>query len=102
MSHLAAPRSVAKPILLGRPFSSYHHVDRVYGGPLPIRRLFAQSRMLGGETLLVEEVPAEGLVREENEQIRFRHPGYQPGRLHRLTFWRQRFTAANSTTELKS
>src|SRR4051794_13121909 len=98
MSHQSAPSHVRKPRSLRAPFSSYLYVETRYNGALSIRRLFSQSRALEGATLLEEDIPAEGLVADENEQIRSLHSDYRQGGLRRLSFWKQPF---ESTKEVK-
>lgn len=75
-----------------RPFSNFDFVDQRYQGSFPIRRLFSQARSRNVRTLVVESVPAEGVVDDENCEIRSLFPDYQMDGLVRLSFWKAIFT----------
>ena len=69
------------------PFSNFSYVDDFYKGHAATRRLFSQARSLGACTLLTEELPVDGLVRDENEEITALFPDYSMEFLRRLSFW---------------
>ena len=69
------------------PFSNFAYVDEVYGGHPATRRLFSQARSFNARTLLTEELPAEGLVQDENDEIAGLFTGHEMLVLHRLSFW---------------
>ena len=102
MSRLAtASAIVIRPIR--RPFSNFRFADENFEGSVPIRRLFSQARQRECKTLVVEDVPAEGPVADENSEILGYFPDYTMKGLKRLSFWTTGFSStadiANQDTE---
>lgn len=96
MSPLTTSPSVVAPKAvhfedLRRVFSNFDFIELNYGKVPSIRRLFSLSRAFRGKTLVVEDIPAVGIVAEENAEIRRRYPNHKMGGLQRLTFWRTSF-----------
>ena len=94
-SSIVAPTTVRFQ-KLRRKFSNFDFVESKYGELPPIRlasirRLFSLSRAFKGRTLVIEDIPAVGIVAEENNEIRRRFPQYEMDGLQRLTFWRTNF-----------
>ncbi len=73
-----------------RPFSNFDFVEKHFGGTPSIRRLFSQARAQAATTLVVEDIPASGVIASENVEISQRFGDYSMGALKRLTFWRGR------------
>jgi hypothetical protein len=84
---LLAPSTSFEWVDLRQPFSNFRFVEKRFGDFPAIRRLFSQSRVFGGKTLLIEDVPAVGSVASENEDLCERFPRYEMRGLKRLTFW---------------
>jgi hypothetical protein len=85
-----------------RPFSNFDFVDQRFQGSFPIRRLFSQARSVGVKTLVLESVPAEGIVADENQEIRTLFADHTMEGLVRLSFWKKRFTTEQEIGELHS
>lgn len=83
-----------------RQFSSFRFVEETFDGTSSIRRLFSIARSQGAETLVIEEVPAEGAVADEVEEIKERLKGYEMAGLKRLTFWRAEFRSRHAIKTL--
>jgi hypothetical protein len=76
---------------IARPFSNFKFAEDRFGGSYPIRRLFSQARCRDCKTLVIENVPAEGVVAEENSEILEIFHDYQMTGLVRLSFWKIAF-----------
>lgn len=86
---------------MDRPFSNFDFVDLEFSGSAPIRRLFSQARSRGTKTLVMEKVPAQGAVANENIELRDLFPDYQMAGLVRLSFWRSSFTSKAGMAKLR-
>jgi hypothetical protein len=95
MSRLAAPTAPLRVVSVDRPFSNFDFVDQEFFGWPPIRRLFSLARSRKARTLVIEEVPAEGAVADENGELLEYFPDYSMGGLRRLSFWCTAFTTAD-------
>ena len=82
-------------IPIRRPFSNFDYVDENFNGQPAIRRLFSQARSHHSKTFVVEDIDADGIINEENEEIIRLYPDYQKGGLKRLTFWSRSFRNEN-------
>jgi hypothetical protein len=91
MSRLeAAIATIVIPI--DRPFSNFLFAEQNFEGSYPIRRLFSEARSRTCRTLVIEDVPATGVVADENDEIVRLWPDYKPAELKRLSFWKAPFT----------
>lgn len=78
-----------------RDFSNFEHVDGNYRPDSKItnrqiqavRRLFSQARSSKARTMVIEPLPAEGLIADENIELRRLFPKYSMDGLRRLSFW---------------
>lgn len=75
------------PVSVRPPFSNFDFVEKEFDAEPAIRRLFSQGRSRGARSLVVEDIPATGIVEDENEEIQRLHPGHRMEALRRLTFW---------------
>jgi len=73
------------------PFSSFKFVERRFSGRASVRRLFSLARSFGMQTLVVERIPARGIIRDENDEIRTYVSDYRMRSLVRLSFWKTKF-----------
>src|SRR6267143_6907315 len=89
-------------IAIKAPFSNFDYVDKNFDGESAIRRLFSQARSHGSQTLVVENVKAEGVVHSENREISRAYPDYKMTDLKRLSFWRRRVNSENQIRDLSS
>jgi len=89
MSRLAPPTAIAFHSV-EPPFSNFQFVDDHFGGGVAIRRLFSLARAQSREfkTLVVEDIPAAGVVADENAELAKLYSDYQFGGLKRISFWR--------------
>lgn len=85
-----------KCINSSRPFSNFDYVDCQFGGLASVRRLFSQARQMNGQTVVLEDIPAEGIIRSENYEIREWHDDYEMLDLKRLSFWNVKFSQVRS------
>lgn len=85
-----------------RPFSGFEFAEDNFSGSAPIRRLFSIGRTLKGKTIIVEDVPAECAVVDENAEIVDYFPDYKPGGVKRISFWRKSFSSKKSISTLRS
>src|SRR4051812_25841980 len=87
MVHALTPPRQVDFVSTKRPFSGFDYIEGVYGDVPPVRRLFSQTRSLGVEAIVREEIDATGIIADENDEIRQIYPEYVMDRLERLTFW---------------
>lgn len=71
------------------PFSFFDFIEDRFGDYDSIRRIFSLSRSSHARTLVLESIPACGLISEENEDIKSLYPGYLNDKLLRISFWQQ-------------
>lgn len=88
MSHLAKPESV-EIFSVARPFSGFQFAEDRFAGSPPIRKLFSLNRCREGHTLIIEKVPAEGTVKDENEEMAALYPDFLHVDLCRISFWKK-------------
>ncbi len=74
---------------LNRPFSNFDYVEDHFGGNDAIRRLFSLSRRNHCNILVREDIPASGLIENENNEIYGMYSNFEMRKLIRLTFWRE-------------
>jgi len=80
-------------LLLKPPFSFFNFIESRFGDYDSIRRIFSLARSFLAETLIVENINPVGLVKEENDDILKRFPGYYNGGLLRFSFWKKTLEA---------
>lgn len=88
MSHLAKAID-SRVVCMERPFSCFDFVEQHFLGSPPIRRLFSTGRSRGAVSLLIERVPADGTVQEENEDLTLIDAGFRHLEVVRISFWRK-------------
>lgn len=81
-----------------QPFSFFDFVDSYSGGLHPLRRLLSQVRLLGGKTMVVEEVGKADDIEEENDDIRKIHPKFTESKSVRLSFFSKPFSTKRGLT----
>ena len=71
----------------GAPFSSFDYVETRFEGIHAVHRCFSLARSFSTQTLIVETIPATGLIAEENGELI--QLGYAPNiqQQLRLSFW---------------
>lgn len=71
-------------------FSNFLYIDRHYRSHSVLRRIFSLARVLGFQSLLIEELREDscGVLAEENATLLVRRPDFTRSITHRLTFWR--------------
>ncbi len=88
MSRLAQPTAViCHSAATG--FSNFDFVEEHFGGCITIRRLFSLARATcrNFKTVVVEEVPPDGAVADENAELLHLFPDYCCVAVRRLSFW---------------
>lgn len=88
MSRLT-PASKVEFVDLQRPRSNFLFVEQNFKSSQPLRRIFSQARSGGCTTLVIEDVPAQGPVADENQEIAILFPDHHMAALRRLSFWKK-------------
>ncbi len=81
---------------LDPPFSNFQFVERQFSSLPAARRLFSLSRQFDGKTLVIEDIPAKGVIASENREIRRHFNDYEMVDLKRLSFWKVPFKRKSS------
>lgn len=101
LARLSRTRSI-KFIPTEKSFSNFNYIDKtfIYGNvePSAIRRLFSQARMQNAQTLIVENIEADGEIADENAQLKAVDAKHRSVFIRRLTFWR---STINSVSDLQ-
>lgn len=63
-----SPNSV-QYIDLSQPFSCFDIVDDMFGGSPAVHRCFSLARSFDARTLVLEDIPAAGIIEDENNEI---------------------------------
>ena len=76
-----------------RPFSNFSFIDKEFDGLWPLRRIFSQIRLLGGRTMVVEELDPDRAddLKLENEDVAKRYGSVSQSRVRRLSFFTKPF-----------
>lgn len=100
MSRLARPIAV-NCYSSRRPFSNFDFVEDHFGGSIAIRRLFslARSKSRDFASIVVEEVPPEGAVADENSELAKLYSDYECRGVKRLSFWRSPMAGAEDLVQ---
>lgn len=70
-----------------QPFSCFDWVEDMLEPIDSIRRCFSLARSLGMRTFIVEDIPADGIIQEENSELRATIADYSMASLTRISFW---------------
>jgi len=84
------------------PFSSFKFIESRFHGLDSLRRCFSLARSLRMKTITSEEIPCEGLLLEEKQELLEYFPDYQFKKAVRLCFWKKDITKPSTLNELKS
>ncbi len=76
---------------LDHPFSSFDLIDDAFQGIPAVRRCFSLARSFLCKTLVIEDIPATGIIEEENLELVDLSPEYTCRGLKRLSFWKSDF-----------
>lgn len=100
MSRLA--KAAGKPLVrsMERSFSSFDFIEAELSPEVPIQRLFSIARILEANLVVLEDVPAEGAVADENDELLRLYPDYECRAVKRLTFWKTGKVAFDATAWL--
>jgi hypothetical protein len=72
------------------PFSLFDFIEeRLKCNNNGIRRILSLSRSADAKTLIYEQIPIDGIIKEEVEDIKFSFPSYSCPSLIRISFWNQ-------------
>ena len=88
-------RTVASRVLQyssAPPFSCFDWVEANIAHTESIRRCFSLARSLGMRAFIAEDIPAEGIIREENQELNVLAPDHTMPALKRLSFWTEPIT----------
>jgi hypothetical protein len=69
------------------PFSCFDWVEANVASTESIRRCFSLARSLEMRTFIAEDIPAAGIIRDENEEVDRLSPDHSMPALKRLSFW---------------
>jgi hypothetical protein len=87
---------------VGPPFSNFKYFESHFLDLPSVRRLFSLARSFGMQTLVIEDIPAQGIIKNENEEIKKYVRDYRMDGLQRLSFWQAKFKQARSLNSRKS
>ncbi len=90
--HRRAVASRVQPFSSDPPFSCFDWVDANIAQSESIRRCFSLARSLGMRAFMAEEIPAEGIIHEENQELKVLAPDHTMPALKRLSFWKEPIT----------
>lgn len=93
-AHRRVSPNAVQYIDLSQPFSCFDAIDDMFGGSAAIHRCFSLARSFRSRTLVIEEIPATGIIAEENCEITALHADYECKGLKRLSFWRPMFKSS--------
>lgn len=79
-------------IPINRPFSFFDFVERNFSGLASLRRTLSQVRLLGGKTMVMEEIDKANDLDEEDNDIRKRYPNFNKSTTFRLSFFTKGFS----------
>jgi hypothetical protein len=86
--HRCVAAANAQAVLTDAPFSCFDWIETRLAADEAIRRCFSLARSLGMRSFVAEEIPAEGIVAEENAEIRALAADHTMSGLLRLSFWK--------------
>jgi hypothetical protein len=75
------------PLPIAAPFSCFDWVEQELTATESIRRCFSLARSVNVQSVVVEDIPADGLIREENEELLSLVADHKMTGLKRLSFW---------------
>ncbi len=81
------------------PFSNFDFVDNLFGDRPAIRRILSQARSYGCQTMIIEDIPAKGILAEDNAEISDLFSAFRPGGLKRLSFWKASLSSSENVSE---
>ena len=90
------------------PRSNFDFIEKHFGKETApdqhtsIRRLFSLARSFGCKCVVVEDLPDDGLIRLENEEIAALWPDHRMPALRRLSFWRSGMRVVSGIRRRKS
>lgn len=87
-SHRKVAATSREEFELQPPFSFFDLIEDKYGSVPSIRRLFSLARSSEATSLIVEEIPAVGIIAEEDEDIAQLASGAVFVKNQRLSFWK--------------
>lgn len=99
LHRLASASSISPPVCTDPPFSNFDFVDSDFGGVPSIRRIFSQARSYGCRTLVVEDIPATGVLEEDNGELLALFPRFRLTGLKRLSFWKTPLTSVDDVSD---
>lgn len=92
--HRLCTSSSSRVIPFGDSFSCFDFIEKEFGEDYPsIHRCFSLARSFESKTLVFEELSpcGEGIIYDENTELKTRYPNYSSKRLCRLSFWTKEF-----------
>jgi len=100
-AHRDASPNIVRFVDLDRPFSSFDLIDDKFQGIPAVRRCFSLARSFHCKTLLIEDIPAAGIIEEENLELTGLYPKYVCRGLKRLSFWKSNFKTTRGVASRK-
>jgi hypothetical protein len=89
-ARVAPGRMLGRPLDIERPFSNFDFIEKEFEGLPTIRRIMSQVRSQDGRTMIVEQLGDCDDLREENEDIRLKCPGFSESNLYPYPLSRQK------------
>lgn len=87
--HRRATSEEMEIFLLKPPFSCFDFIENRFGDYDSIRRVFSLARSTNAQALILETIPPQGIILEENEDILDLYPTYSNDGLLRISFWKK-------------
>ncbi len=100
--HRTTSNNSIKLYLTKAPFSSFSFVEKNFKGIYSLRRCFSLARALGVKTLTLEDIPAKGIIEDENKEILEFFPNYRCKGVVRLCFWKKEFKEPSDISSLSN
>jgi hypothetical protein len=92
-SHRRVTASSVQLINANAPFSCFDWCETNLAPIESIRRCFSLARSLGMQTFIAEDIPADGIIRDENRELQALALDYVMPVLKRLSFWKAPITS---------
>lgn len=101
-SHRRVKPTSVECLSVSPPFSNFEYFENHFLDLPSVRRLFSLARSFGMQTLVIEDIPARGIIKNENEEIKKYVKDYRMDGLKRLSFWQAQFKQPRSLNSRQS
>ena len=88
---LAPPLRISPPLTTDPPFSNFDFVDEHFGAVPAIRRILSQVRSYGCRAVVIEDIPAIGVLKADDEELSDLFADFEPSAPKRLQQFRRQY-----------